>query len=560
MTWTRPYAGGWRNDATTPLSNTALNKIDQGLIDAHAALDGRLSDEALNTTIDAAAGPDAAASNVEGYGQAFGPAVQAAVAAGAQAVQRLQKHAGLATWRAALANAKAGTGKAVLAVVGNSKSEGENASPGATFRDVWTRYLLNDLRADWQPAGIAGGVGYIPLKYAVANPTGQGFALTGTVGTDYNVSNSAGPGARHLTLRTATAAATRTEKCTSLEVHYYNTVAGTKIDVTIDGTTTTITTGSTGGAQKWTSGALTSGNHTVTIKKNSTSPADAAVAGVFFYDGDEAAGVQFVDASHYGYKVSDALTTAQQAFASLNLFAPDLVIVKMNTNDMASVNAATFQANLLQMMETGTYSLKNRLTTKVPSYLFVIEEERSGMVSPIGDYAAAVRAVAAAMTAPAAVLDLTRYLPKSATPSALPLWTDGIHEGTYGHRYVANLVGAVVNVLSSSGAAALPTYTSTWNGTTPFKLGGKWVWLDVNNDLRVSSAQPASDTSGILVGAPRVLSSAQLQDATHSINVNGKYQGKQVYCTTLGKPLWTNGSGATATWNDVNGTAVITPA
>lgn len=55
MSYDKPYPRAWApKDASgftpTPISPTALDKIDKGIIDAHAELDGRLSEEELNTT------------------------------------------------------------------------------------------------------------------------------------------------------------------------------------------------------------------------------------------------------------------------------------------------------------------------------------------------------------------------------------------------------------------------------------------------------------------------------------------------------------------------------
>lgn len=50
MTWTRKYPAGWTNSTSTPVNASALNNLDTGLLDAHAELDGRLSEEGLNAT------------------------------------------------------------------------------------------------------------------------------------------------------------------------------------------------------------------------------------------------------------------------------------------------------------------------------------------------------------------------------------------------------------------------------------------------------------------------------------------------------------------------------
>ncbi|QBQ98164.1 hypothetical protein E1956_13930 [Paraburkholderia pallida] len=47
----------------------------------------------------------------------------------------------------------------------------------------------------------------------------------------------------------------------------------------------------------------------------------------------------------------------------------------------------------------------------------------------------------------------------------------------------------------------LPTYGSAWNGTTPFKLGNYYLWVDTSQRLRIKNSAPASDTDGIVVGS-----------------------------------------------------------
>lgn len=60
MSYDKPYSRPWApKDASgytpTPISPTALDKIDKGILDAHAELDGRLSEEELTATIGAEA-------------------------------------------------------------------------------------------------------------------------------------------------------------------------------------------------------------------------------------------------------------------------------------------------------------------------------------------------------------------------------------------------------------------------------------------------------------------------------------------------------------------------
>lgn len=106
---------------------------------------------------------------------------------------------------------------------------------------------------------------------------------------------------------------------------------------------------------------------------------------------------------------------------------------------------------------------------------------------------------------------------------------------------------------------ALPVYTSTYNGTAIFKLGGVYLWVDAANRLRRSLSAPTTDLDGVAVGDPPVTNSTALLSAANSLNTTGKYQGRPVFCTTENKPHWAAGGGTTSAWLLADGTTIHTP-
>lgn len=56
-----------------------------------------------------------------------------------------------------------------------------------------------------------------------------------------------------------------------------------------------------------------------------------------------------------------------------------------------------------------------------------------------------------------------------------------------------------------------------------------------------------------------VRTTAVLADAADLINVQDKYAGKMVWDSTLGLPVWADGSGPTDTWSLATGVVSTTP-
>jgi hypothetical protein len=100
------------------------------------------------------------------------------------------------------------------------------------------------------------------------------------------------------------------------------------------------------------------------------------------------------------------------------------------------------------------------------------------------------------------------------------------------------------------------------NGATirnKVQLGGYWIWVDSTGVIRKKSSVPITDLDGSPVTDRPNVNSTALLDATNAINTTGKYQGKQVYCTSVAKYLHTNGSTATSPWLNADATTAFTP-
>lgn len=92
------------------------------------------------------------------------------------------------------------------------------------------------------------------------------------------------------------------------------------------------------------------------------------------------------------------------------------------------------------------------------------------------------------------------------------------------------------------------------------QVGQYWIYVSSTGVVRRSLGFPALGTEGAALYDRPLITSAALSSATNAINTTDKYQGKQVYCTSVAKFLHTNGSSATSPWLNADGTTAFTPA
>jgi lysophospholipase L1-like esterase len=353
--------------------------------------------------------------------------------------------AALRVARVAAAGCLRGKNNFTIVCDGDSKTEGQNSDVGATYQDNYPSYLLTRLRARFQPAGVTGGVGWLPAYYAFTAPS-AGLPVTqgGVLNTDYtkNTGNG-GPGLRGVTILTTSGSITWTATYTSFDLFYNNQVVGTKIGVSIDGgAVTTITTSSTGGSTKFnvTGGGGTS--HTIAVTEVAGSAATPIIEGIMVYNGDETAGVRLINGGHFGFQTLSFSQAINNWVPSINILAPDLIIVRLGTNDMVTNTAAVMQANLATILSTGGANCFLTKLAKKPSILLMSPENRSTgtLISPFTSYRQAYYNLLTDPTGPA-LLDLSLRLPTSSASDALGVWgSDSIHETSKGYQYEADMV------------------------------------------------------------------------------------------------------------------------
>lgn len=115
--------------------------------------------------------------------------------------------------------------------------------------------------------------------------------------------------------------------------------------------------------------------------------------------------------------------------------------------------------------------------------------------------------------------------------------------------YVGNGVVAPAGYLSNYGSLGLSwaggrLYGSgAYNGNF-FQLGNLRMWTDASNRLRMHTADPSSDTAGVVVQTT-VSGASTARPASPAT-------GQQFFDTTLGKPIWWSGSA----WVDATGTTL----
>ena len=249
--------------------------------------------------------------------------------------------AALAEFRAARADSAAGRGPLDVVVVGDSVTEGRDVGKG----NRWVDKLLGLLRQRYQPAGVAGGEGYVPAYYAAAGMADRfSFGGASTLGSQYGF----GMRANHMPSGAGNSM-TATFTGTSFELHYASSLNTGTITVSVDGDPGTPVATAGGGntpsdGGSWTSPPLPRGAHTVTL--TNTSGRTVLVEGISVYDGDEAAGVRLWEAGHSGWQAEDYANrpTAPQHGQAVAHSAPHLVVVALGYNDVvAGFTAAQFR-------------------------------------------------------------------------------------------------------------------------------------------------------------------------------------------------------------------------
>lgn len=341
---------------------------------------------------------------------------------------------------------------AQIVVIGDSISEGSGAS------DILHRWVTQ-LQAALRSATASSGAEFPFIPAFPASGTNWPIARAGSV-----LANASwGLGWRTAVLQDATASLTVTFTGTRCKVMYVKTGSTGAMSLVIDsGTPVVVNTNSSAGggsnAAVWDSGALSPGSHTLTITRDASSSAGQHpyIQGVLTYNGDEAAGVRVLDASHSGYSSVSATASTRAQMAATALAAAggaSLAVIAYGTNDVPGPTLpATFRANIEALIAS------LRTTAGFTGSIILLGMYKGSVLDDtvFAGFGAQMAAIAA--TDPdVTYLDLRTLMPDVPTPysdpAGLGLFADDFHPGSPGHGWIASVVQAQV-ALSSAAAIA----------------------------------------------------------------------------------------------------------
>ncbi|NUO57296.1 MAG: SGNH/GDSL hydrolase family protein [Hamadaea sp.] len=357
----------------------------------------------------------------------------------------------LVQWRAAVA--QVATRPARLVVVGDSIWEGYGASAAAK-RDI--EILRDRLRQRLQPAGVAGGEGYVPAFYV---STTMPQRLSGTTGVLTQRTDLAGLGQRVGIIGVGGSIRTMTFTGTGLDIYYtQGSPAGTFTYAIDGGAATSVNSNNAtlkGGLIAQVRG-LSAGSHTLTLTAT-TGGNGMYFEGVEVYNGDEAAGIHVLDGSHSGWQSDDFATGGTTApglwYDSLNASAPDLVLISLGVNDWRSGSQTRLtSAQTKSNLQTLIANIRSKVTSAPSIGLMIPYSVADPGSTPEAwpNYRKAIHDVAQA-DGKCALIDLDAVAAGgfvgTTDPYALNYGTDYIHPNDKLH---AMLGTAVANVLLSA--------------------------------------------------------------------------------------------------------------
>lgn len=283
--------------------------------------------------------------------------------------------------------AQARTKRVNVLMCGDSIYEGlKQASVSAR----WINQAEQLLRARF--ANSTTGGEYIPAQY-LASATGSlpFFPAWTFTGTTADFSQGLGLKAKSLNVG-ATATITRT--CTSFDVYLRRSNgAGTTVKVTVDGVVQPTWTLSNITHNKWSSGPLTAGSHTVIIEPL-TGSSGPVLCGGYFYNGDETAGLSLWDGSRSGAR-ADSFNTGTDWIAQAAFIGNfSLAVLGWLTNDSRTVSGGYSSANYNTQMR----GIIDKLRTSIPNLPILIMtpyEAVDTLIEPWKNYTNVLKQIAA---------------------------------------------------------------------------------------------------------------------------------------------------------------------
>lgn len=355
-------------------------------------------------------------------------------------------NAALANLAAAIANRN--NARCDIVVIGDSITEGYRAT---AFTSRWIAQANRAVRAACPTTanGAGGGLGFIPIQnsggltsftWPVANTAGTpGSALLGpvrfstactTAGTTWTYTAPAGT--------------------TSVKIMYYDSVTAGSFSWQVN--SGPVTTVSNAGAADdiFTSAITMAAGDVLTIAYVS---GEIWLDGLMHYAGDETSGITFNGCGHYGWSLPNWMQagTGQNWYPGFSAFTPAAFAVMLGVNDAQSTGgnetAAQFQSNLAAFVADIRADAIGM--TKTPVILIAGYEPNETTVDAGGwaAYVAAMRAVAAADTVGAAVIDLNYRMPSVASAwDNGALYADTWHPADLGCALIGEIAAAAVRV------------------------------------------------------------------------------------------------------------------
>jgi lysophospholipase L1-like esterase len=324
-----------------------------------------------------------------------------------------------------------------IVVVGDSLSEDWQWVDSGTSESVglrsWVRLFEVDMAERFNAGAV--GVGWLAIRSGLGTNPGWD-TVTGSLVT------TAGLG-RYAVQLDATEYAEHTETCDGVDV-YFASIAST-CTVHVDGVLTATLTASAV-PTVWSSGALSSGSHTIKV----TAVGGAAVPyGSYWYLGNRTSGVRVHNGGHSGYGPSDHLATVG-TIEHIALVDPDCVIVPIGAASGGTVFSGTVAA-YTSTIET----LLEAIAAEVPSasIVHVAEHAFTGKEATWPAYAAASRALA--VDGGYGFADCYETIGYVGAPDTYGLsLADGVHLTAKGMRIMADtILGAVVGGISRVAAS-----------------------------------------------------------------------------------------------------------
>jgi lysophospholipase L1-like esterase len=334
-------------------------------------------------------------------------------------------------WRAGLSRVRAGTAFAKILCIGDSTTEGQQAT---TFAQNYPSILASLLNSYYVPT-VQG--------FAFSNAGGSGpFDTRITLGTNWTREVMGDPSiafgyfSNSTSASTGTLAYAPTHTVDSFDIYYLGNSAAFTWNVD-GGADATITPAGSQSVSKTTVSAGAAGVHTLNIKHINGNGA-TYIVGIDGYNSASKA-VKVGNAAIGGTKTADWITTGYpnlSTFTAITAVAPDLTIICLGINDAgSSVSASTYQSNL-QALITAAQTVGDVLLCSMPP------SDTAPYTTFEPTYLPVLQALAASNNC--GYLDLYSRWVSYTSANALGYFADGLHPSTLGYSDWAQ---SVMNVL-----------------------------------------------------------------------------------------------------------------